>query len=309
MSRMPRDRREIGFFEHLEELRDRIIRCFVYICVGAVAGWIYRDDILILLRHPAEEAARRIGIEHLPFRVFEPAAGFTIAIQASLVIGIILAAPLILLEVWKFVEPALEDHERRCVLFVWPFAVVLFFAGVVFCYWVAPNAFAFLFRMTQSVAGEDVELTLKPYLYFIMRLMLGFGLAFELPLVMMFAGFIGVVTWRQLLSWWRHAIVVIFIAAAIITPTVDPVNMTILAGPMILLYLLSIGLVAIVQRPRRTESEEDEPGYDPTEDPYGDAGDDPEPDAYEIPGPAEDVVDAEFTPADGDEEPQDSEDG
>lgn len=254
MPARPRDRRELGFFDHLDELRARIIRSFVYVCVGAAASWAFRDDILAVLCYPAEEGARRIGVDELPFRLFEPAAGFTIAIQTALMAGLVLALPFILLEIWRFIEPALEDHERKYMLIIWPFAVALFAAGVIFCYVVSPNAFAFLFRMDQSMNAE-IELTLKPYLWFTMRLLLAFGAAFELPLVLMFLGFLGIVNSRQLLGWWRHAIVVILLFAAIVTPTPDPLNMAILAAPMFVLYLFSVVLVKFVQRKRGTDDE------------------------------------------------------
>ncbi len=281
----PRDRRELSFWDHLDELRARIIRSAAYIVVAAVAGWIWRQPLLVLLRHPAEVGARAVGVEQLPFRVFEPLGGFMIAIQVALVAGLIAAAPLIIWEVWRFVEPALEEHERHYALLVLPFACLLFLGGVVFCYYVSPSAFAYLFRIDLTL-GVQLERTLQPYLWFIMRLMLAFGLAFELPLVLMFLGFIGVVTSEQLLAWWRYAIVVIFLFAAIVTPTVDPVNMTILAAPMFALYMLSILLVRIVQRKRRLAAEEaeehgpEEPEATPEttaasaaapEDPYGPA--------------------------------------
>ena len=247
MSKRVRDRRELGFFDHLDELRARIIRAVVYVTVGGVLGWTQREWLLAVLRRPADLGAKAVGIEHLPFRVFEPAEGFMIAIQVALVAGLVLAAPLIFWEIWRFIEPALEDHERRYVVLILPAAVVLFLGGIAFCYAVSPRAFAFLFAIDQTL-GVDVERTLRPYLWFIIRLMLGFGLAFELPMVLMFLGFIGVVTSRQLVSWWRYAVVIIFAFSAIITPTVDPVNMTILALPMILLYALSVGLVHMVQR-------------------------------------------------------------
>lgn len=245
----------MGFFDHVEELRARIIRCVLYIAAGAVAGWVWREPLLELIRRPAEVGARSVGVANLPFRVFEPLGGFMIAIQVATVAGIVLASPLILWEMWAFIEPALEDHERKYAVLIVPSAVALFLGGVAFCYYVSPRAFAFLFSIDKSL-GVDIERTLQPYLWFILRLMLGFGLAFELPLVLMFLGVLGLVNARQLLAWWRQAVVVIFIFAAIVTPTVDPVNMTILAAPMMALYMLSILLVRFVQRERR-EAEED----------------------------------------------------
>ncbi len=338
--RKQRDRRELGFFDHLDELRMRLIRIVCYVCAGGVAGWHYRVGILSLLRQPAEVAAEAVGVETLPFRVFEPAAGFSIAIQVALLAGVILASPLIIWEIWRFIEPALENNERRYAVVVLPFAVGLFLGGVVFCYYVSPRALEFLFRIDMSL-GAEIERTLKPYLWFMMRLLIAFGLSFELPLVLMFLGFIGVVNSRQLLSWWRHAIVIIFCFAAIVTPTVDPVNMTVLAGPMVLLYLLSIVLVRMVQKAKERQAARDEAaGMGPvtpvdysasdqeTEAFYtGDMGDDGYTDEhvdeytdaedtedFEIPGPRdEDVIDAEFSAPDetadtGDEAPVDEAD-
>jgi sec-independent protein translocase protein TatC len=263
MSSRTRDRKELGFFEHLEELRTRIIRSVIYISLGGAAGWAYRVPLLAFLRHPAEEGARRVGVTELAFRVFEPAAGFMIAIQISLLAGVVLAVPLIIWEIWRFIEPALESHERRWAVVLVPAAVLLFVGGVAFCWWVSPAAFAFLFRMDQSL-GVQIERTLQPYLWFVMRMMLAFGVCFELPLVLMFLGAIGVVTSKQLLSWWRYAVVIICAAAAIITPTVDPVNMTILAAPMVALYFLSIALVRMVQRARPPAEEAEAVVEDPS---------------------------------------------
>ena len=195
MTRKERDRREMSFFDHVEELRTRIIRCVVYVAAASVAGWVWREPLLEFIRRPAEVGARAVGVERLPFRVFEPLGGFMIAIQVALVAGIVLASPLILWEIWAFVEPALEDHERKYAVLIVPSAVVLFLGGVVFCYYVSPRAFAFLFSIDKSL-GVDIERTLQPYLWFILRLMLGFGLAFELPLVLMFLAALGLVNAR-----------------------------------------------------------------------------------------------------------------
>lgn len=268
MTSAQRDRGELHFWDHLDELRARVLRSIAYICAGAIAGWIYREGILLILQYPAQVAASRLGTE-LPFRVFEAAEGFVIAIQVALLSGVIIASPLVFWEIWRFIEPALENNERKYAIVVLPFASALFLGGIVFCYYVSPNAFAFLFRMNQSV-GAGVELKLKPYLWFIMRLLIAFGLAFELPLVTMFLGWLGIVNSRQLLAWWRYAIVAVFGFAAIVTPTVDPVNMAILAGPMLVLYFISILLVHIVQKKRKTADDEADQGFD-SEQVYGDA--------------------------------------
>jgi len=242
-------RKEASFFEHLEELRMRILRALIYTALGAGLAWTIRGPLLAVLRLPAEIGAQQAGIEELPFRIFEPAAGFILMMQIALVAGLILAAPLIFMEMWLFIKPALEPHEKRYVFWLLPAATILFAGGVVFCYFISPRAFGFFFHINQSM-GVEVELTLQPYLYFLLRLLLVFGLAFELPLVLMFLGAVGIVRASGLLAWWRYAMVAIFIVAAVATPTTDPVTMLFMAGPLVFLYLLSIGLVRLVEKRR-----------------------------------------------------------
>ena len=241
----------------------RLLRMVIYAAVGTAVAWTVRTPLLNWLRLPAETGARQAGIGELPFRIFEPAAGFILMMQIALVAGLVIASPLILMELWLFIKPALETREKRFVYWLLPAASFLFGGGVVFCYFISPRAFVFFFNINQSM-GVEVELTLLPYLYFLLRLLLVFGLAFELPLVLMFLGAVGIVNATQLLAFWRYAVVAIFIVAAIATPTTDPVTMLFMAGPLVVLYLLSIGLVRMVQkRPADTAQEDDEAYYPP----------------------------------------------
>lgn len=250
-----RDRRELTFWEHIEELRWRLVRMVVYVVTGAAACWIFRQQLLAMLRYPAEAGARMAGIEDFSFRIFEAAGGIILMMQISLVGGLIIASIGIIIELWLFIEPALEPHEKRYVVIVVPLAIGLFLGGVAFCYWIAPRAFAFFFRFNQQL-GVQVELTLAPYLYFLMRLLLVFGLAFELPLVLTFLAAVGVVTRGQLLAVWRHAVVAILIFAAVATPTTDPATMSFLAAPMVVLYLLSVLPAGMVEkRPEHDRAE------------------------------------------------------
>jgi len=240
------DEKEATFFDHLEELRARLGRSILYIVGGMAAAWVFRSGLLMFLEYPARVAAQRVGID-LPFRIFEPAGGFVLMMVIALVAGVVISSPLWFMELWLFIEPALKPHEKRYVIFMLPLAVGLFVGGVAFCYFISPRAFEFFFRINQSM-GVDVELTLKPYLYFLLRLLLAFGAAFELPLILMFLGYVGIVNSRSLARWWRHAVVGIFIFAAIVTPTTDPFTMTFMAVPLIALYGLSILLVKIVEK-------------------------------------------------------------
>jgi len=246
--------KEASFWEHLEELRWRLLRSVIYIALAMATAWIWREDLLTILCYPAEAGAKTAGIQDFTFRIFEAAGGVILMMQISLVAGVIAASPLIFAELWLFVEPALERHEKRYVIVMLPAATGLFLGGVAFCYWISPKAFAFFFKFNESIRVQP-ELTLQPYLYFLLRLLLVFGLAFEMPLVLMFLARVGFVTQRQLVSYWRHAVVVIFVVAAIATPTIDPVTMTLMAGPMILLYVLSVALCGLVEKRRGGPSE------------------------------------------------------
>lgn len=245
---MAADPKELSFWDHLEELRWRLVRMIVYMAVAAGVAWLFREPLLDIMRYPAEAGAALAGIEDFTFRIFETAGGFILMMQIALVAGLILASPGIIMELWLFVVPALEPHERKWVVLVVPLAVLLFLGGVAFCYWISPRAFAFFFRFNMTM-GVEVELTLQPYLYFLLRLLLVFGIAFELPLVLTFLAAVGIVTRAQLLQWWRHAVLVIFIFAALATPTTDPATMTLLAGPMVLLYLVSVWLAGLFEKP------------------------------------------------------------
>ncbi|MGI5819153.1 MAG: twin-arginine translocase subunit TatC [Armatimonadota bacterium] len=251
---MGADPNELSFWDHLEELRWRLLRMIVYVVIAAAASWIFREAMLDLLRYPAELGAVMAGEEQFSFRIFEVAGGFILMMQIALVAGLILAAPAAIVELWLFVEPALEPHERKWVILVVPLAILLFIGGVAFCYMIAPRAFAFFLRFNRSM-GVEVELTLPPYIFFLMRMLLVFGIAFELPLVLSFLAAVGIVTRSGLLQWWRHAVVAIFSFAAIVTPTTDPATMSLLAGPMVLLYFLSVWLAGLFEKRRkRTEA-------------------------------------------------------
>ncbi|MGD9519123.1 MAG: twin-arginine translocase subunit TatC [Armatimonadota bacterium] len=254
---------EMGFWDHVEELRQRILRGLAYVAVGACIAWFFRSDLLALLQYPALEGARRVGLEDFAFRIFEAASGFMLMIQIAVVGGIVLASPLITLELWGFLAPALHPHEKRWVLWAVPSATLLFLSGVAICYWIAPAAFAFFLRFNLSL-GVSPELTLGPYLYFFLRLILVFGVLFELPLFLMVLAGVGIVTSAGLLRQWRLAIVAVFLVAAIATPTGDALTMTMLAGPMICLYALSIFLVRLVeQKQPREASSQDKPSPPP----------------------------------------------
>jgi sec-independent protein translocase protein TatC len=268
--RKPRDRREATFLEHLEELRQRIIRGFLYIVGATALCWFARKTLMAIALTPLRQAGEIAGVGEVKVKIFEIAGGLVMSLHIAMVAGIILSAPLWLMEFWLFIEPALEDHERKWVVLLLPAAVLLFIFGVGFCYWMGPRAFAILLGFQREL-GAAPEFMLQSYLVFFLRLLLIFGAMFELPLVVMFLAAVRIVKSAWLLKHWRIAVVLIALAAAILTPTPDAVTMSLLAGPLVGLYFLSILLARTVEkrRDRRQAAEREvEAGTAPEPDPY-----------------------------------------
>ncbi|HEY3396880.1 MAG TPA: twin-arginine translocase subunit TatC [Armatimonadota bacterium] len=262
---------ELTFWEHLEELRYRLFRMLIYWLVGSMLGWVFKAPLLAWLRWPAEAGAAGAQIHDLPFRIFDPVGGLMLAMTVAAVAGLVLAGPFLLWELWQFLRPALERREVRWILIMIPGATALFLAGVAFCYWISAFFFTYLFQLNQEL-GVEAELTLTSYLPFMMKMLVVTGLSFELPILLMFLGFVGLITSRWLAQVWRQAIVAILILAAVITPTTDPLTMTLFSAPLFLLYLLSIGLVRLVEKRKRRDEDE---GAEETLPPLPAEGDDP----------------------------------
>ena len=240
---------ELTFFEHLDELRARIMRMMGYWLAATCAAWFWRTPLLYLLEAPAKAGAKAVGIDNLPLRIFDPAGGFMLAMVISAVAGLVVVSPLLLWELWAFVKPALEKREQRWVVVMIPAATGLFLAGVLFSYWISPLFFEYLFNINKSM-GVQTELTLNSYLTFMLKLLLASGACFELPLVVMFLSFVGIVRSEWLMARWRHAVVFIAILSAVVTPSNDPLTMTIFSLPLFFLYFLSVWLVRIMEKQR-----------------------------------------------------------
>jgi sec-independent protein translocase protein TatC len=240
---------ELTFFEHLDELRARIMRMLAYWIAATCGMWFLRGPLLEVLQRPARVAAQAVTGKPLDFRIFEPAGGFMLAMVISAVAGLVVVTPLLLGELWGFIKPALNEREQRWVVVMIPAATGLFLGGVLFSYWISPLFFEYLFNINKSM-GVETELTLTSYLNFMLKLLLASGACFQLPLVVMFLSFVGIVRSEWLMARWRHAIVVIAIIAAVVTPSNDPLTMTIFSIPLFFLYFLSVWLVRIIEKRR-----------------------------------------------------------
>ena len=243
----PRPEREeeerlLSILEHLQELRYRLMVCAGALIVGvAVAFWPLTGWFIEFLKEPAKER-----IPDFQTFFFDPLEGWTTYFSVSLLLGIAIAMPVIIYQALAFVGPGLTRQERFWLYPIVIGASLAFVGGMAFAYYVQLRPFLGFLLNPPGNIGEPL-ISVKKYLGFVTRLLLVMGLVFELPLVVMGLAKLGVVTSRKLLGWWRYAIVLGFVAAAIVTPTIDPVNQAIVAGPIIVLYFVGIGLARLVE--------------------------------------------------------------
>jgi sec-independent protein translocase protein TatC len=232
--------------EHLEALRGHLLRSVVALAITTGIGFAFASRILNWLAHPIGGIGALQAIE-----VTESVSAF---MRVSLLTGFVLAFPYICLEVFFFVAPGLKRRERALVLAIIPTAFVLFVVGLAFAYYIMlPVALPFL------LSFMNIQTVPRPsnYIRFVTGLMFWIGVAFQFPLAMYMLAAIGLVRARTLFEGWRIAIVLIAIVAAVVTPTVDPVNMGLVMAPMIVLYFLSILLAAIAERGRNRRARQE----------------------------------------------------
>jgi len=241
----------LTLIEHLEELRQRLLRSIAAIFLAFLACWYLAPTIfhwleLPILRYlPKGEKLAFTGLVD-PFMLY---------IKVALLAGIFLASPYVLLQLWLFIKPGLYRHERRLAVPFIIFTTLFFVSGGYFGYRVAfPMVVKFLLTV-----GKDFRqvITIQEYFSMLSKILLGLGLVFELPILIFFLARLGLVTAGQLLRWFRWAILLIFVLAAVITPTPDVATQTVFAVPMILLYILGI-LIAWIFAPKSRRRQRDD---------------------------------------------------
>jgi sec-independent protein translocase protein TatC len=230
--------------EHLGELRYRLIVAALSVVATTGASIYFAGRMLDFLKKPAEDRSDAF------FPIFtEPMEGLVAHFRIALMAGITFAMPMLIYQTLMFVTPALTSKEKRWVYSIVFAATLAFAAGVAFAFYVAlPPALGFLLNYPEDVAEPHIKI--GSYVDFVTRLLLWTGIVFETPLLIMGLARFGVVSSRQLLRFWRYAIVGAFVLAAIVTPSIDPVTQSFVAGPIIALYGAGVGLARLVE-PRR----------------------------------------------------------
>lgn len=231
---------QMELMEHLTELRARILRSIGYVAIGMVLTYNLFHQIYALLSYPLQPVMAKSGGS---FTFNNIADAFLLQLQVCLISGLAVALPFITLEIWGFIEPALTPEERRPVKYLAPFSILLFLAGIGTGYASLPMAYGWMASYIVNVPGAVLLQHAEQYIILTVKIILAFGISFQLPLILLFLARIGVITSGLMTTYWRHATVGIAVIAAVLTPSNDPLTMMMMAVPMAGLYLLSIGLV------------------------------------------------------------------
>jgi sec-independent protein translocase protein TatC len=241
------------FLDHLEELRWRIIWSLVAVAIGVLIGWfiVTRFNVLGLLIEPMEPLLEDGKLGYL-----SPMDPFFITLKLTLIVGVILAFPVVAYQVWIFLSPALTRSEKRAIVPSLYFGLLLFMAGMALSYFVA---LPMMFRFAAGFQTEALEqnIVIGPYLSVVVRTLLVFGIVFELPVVMLVLAVLGIVDAKMLAKGRRWAVVIITVGAAFLTPG-DAVILTVfMMVPLLLLYELGIAMARMVERRREKRADEE----------------------------------------------------
>lgn len=229
------------FLDHLEELRWRIIKSLISVVIFTIISFFFSDYILQWLLLPSFEVNAQISLQ-----VLKVQAIFIIKLEIALLVGVILSIPVILYQIWAFLAPGLHSHERK---YIWPiifFAMISFGTGASFAYYIIiPYALEFFLGLAPENVTNNIAIDF--YFGFLLRLLIVFGVVFELPVISIILSKMGLITPTFLKKYRRHAIVLFFVAAAILTPP-DPTTQLFLAVPLILLYEVTILILRLISK-------------------------------------------------------------
>ena len=250
--------------EHLRELRRRLVRGVLSIFVGAVVAFFFYDQLFDLLTSPYKDGISQLLADgkdiNAELTLTGVADAFTLNLKVSLVAGIVLASPVWLWQIWAFIMPGLHENERRWGIVFASVAGPLFAIGIATGYYVLPKGIELLIGFTPGDVSNLTSVT--GYLNFVLRMLLVFGVAFEIPLFVLLLNLAGVIKGRQLGEYRPWIIIGVFVFAAVATPSTDPISMLFLAIPMTMLFMISEILARLIDRRRGISLEGNYAEYD-----------------------------------------------
>ncbi len=242
--------------EHLRELRTRLVRSIIAISLGMVIGWLQYQQLFAILRRPFDDVLASTHQQNIQLALNGVVDPFTMQIQVAAVAGVVIASPIWLWQLWRFITPGLHKHERRWALAFVGTAVPLMAFGAWLSYTVMPIGLQVLFGFTPE--GVNNIISVDKYLSFFFRMLLVFASGFLAPLLLVIMNFAGMVRGRTLLGAWRGIVLGTMVFGAVATPTGDPVNLMLLAGPILLLIFGAIGIALLNDRRRRKRGDLDD---------------------------------------------------
>ena len=236
----------LSFWDHLEELRRVLLRCILVVVVFAILAFIFKDEVFFVIFAPKSPDFLPTIFGSSPEVQLintELTRQFVVHMMTSLYVGIIVAAPYIIFELYRFISPGLYENERRYTTPLVIASYFMFMMGIIFCYFILfPITFRFLANYQVDTSIQNL-ISLESYIDTLVFLSLAMGIIFEIPILSWLLGRLGILHRQQMQQYRRHAIVIILIIAAIITPTSDAITLAIVSLPMYLLYEVSILLV------------------------------------------------------------------
>jgi sec-independent protein translocase protein TatC len=240
---------KMSFLEHLDELRKRLIVSVSALGIGFVVSWAYVERLVDFIFVPL-----RATIKGGKFQYIEPGEGFMMRMKLAALAGLFLALPIILWQIWRFVAPGLYSNEKRLAIPFVFLSTVFFTVGAAFSHYVAFPWTMLFFASYESDYMVFVP-TISPVFAMYVKMMLAMGLVFEMPTAVYFLARIGLVSAGFLIRQFKYALLIIVIAAAILTPGTDVVSQALMAGPMIVLYLISIGIAWLFAKKKPADSD------------------------------------------------------
>ncbi|MFJ4004772.1 twin-arginine translocase subunit TatC [Streptomyces sp. NPDC090023] len=243
--------------EHLRELRNRLAKGMLAITVVSVVAAFYSQNLMSFLSRPVPRCTEGLGESTggscAVIAYTDLLSPFTTTVKVCFMAGVVISSPVWLYQLWAFIAPGLHRNERKYTYGFVAAAVPLFMAGAWLAYTILPISMRVLLGITPD--GSANILPMDKVLDFIVRMILIFGGAFELPLLLVMLNFAGVVTGRRMAGWWRGVVMGVFVFGAVATPTTDPFGMIALAGPIVVLYFIAVGIALLNDR-RRERAEE-----------------------------------------------------
>jgi sec-independent protein translocase protein TatC len=257
----PEDDVQMGFLEHIGELRKRLLWSMLGLVPGVCVAWYFKEVLLAMLAHPLAVAWNKLGLGEPKLHFANPIDGFVAYMQIALVVGVLIASPWIFWQVWSFISPGLYRREKRLAI---PFvlASTIFFAGGAFFGYlvVFPLGFETFLGFAGQLPNQEIRIEptimLDEYLGFSLKMLIAFGVTFEVPVIITFLAAAHIVDWKQLLKFFRWWCLIAAVISALLTPP-DVGSQLLMLVPLVLLYLLSIVFAFIVGRkkPKPVEAE------------------------------------------------------